>query len=103
MLESSFRLTLELRDNPLGQHFAQLDAPLIEGVDIPDRPLGENGVLVKGDEFAEDFRNTRADTSASGVPSAFTSSGVLPKASASVCAKTLAISMSWCRPRGLSV
>ena len=56
MLQSSFRLTLELRDNSLGQHLTQFDAPLIEGVNIPDRPLRENRVFVKGDEFAEDFR-----------------------------------------------
>ena len=46
---------------------------------------------------------TRWGTSQSGVPSAFTSSGVLPKASASVWAKTFAIRRSWCRPSGLSV
>src|SRR5690349_24583951 len=45
---------------------------------------------------------TRCGTSQSGVPSALTCSGVLPKASASVWAKTLARSKSWCRPRGLS-
>src|ERR1019366_2157164 len=39
--------------------------------------------------------NTRCGTSQSGVPSAFTSSAVLPNASASVCAKTFAISKSW--------
>ena len=45
---------------------------------------------------------TRWGTSQSGVPSALTCSGVLPKASASVWAKTFARSISWCRPRGLS-
>ena len=38
--------------------------------------------------------NTRCGTSHSGVPSAFTCSAVLPKARASACAKTFAISMS---------
>src|SRR5262245_52023166 len=56
MAEARLCLALEFRNNALGQHLAQLDAPLIEGVDIPDRPLRENGVFVKGDEFAEDFR-----------------------------------------------
>ncbi len=46
--------------------------------------------------------NTRCGTSASGVPSARTSSAVLPNASASVCAKTFAISRSWCSPSGFS-
>src|SRR5215470_9301354 len=44
---------------------------------------------------------TRWGTSQSCVPSAFTCSGVFPKASASVWAKTLARSMSWCRPTTL--
>ena len=36
------------------------------------------------------------------MPSARTSSAVLPKASASACAKTLAISRSWWTPSGFS-
>src|SRR6185436_2304482 len=51
--ELRLRLALELRDDPLGQHLAQLDAPLVEGVDLPDRALGEDAVLVEGDELAE--------------------------------------------------
>ena len=46
--------------------------------------------------------NVRCATCASGTPSARTSSAVLPNASASVWAKTLAISRSWCSPRGFS-
>ncbi len=42
----------------------------------------------------------RWGTSGSGTPSAATSSAVLPKASASVCAKKFAISRSWCWPSG---
>ena len=45
---------------------------------------------------------TRCGTRSSGVPSARTSSAVLPKASASVWANTLAISRSWCSPSGFS-
>src|SRR5271169_5221756 len=36
VVEGGFRRALELRDDPLGQHLAQFDAPLIEGVDLPD-------------------------------------------------------------------
>src|SRR5262245_25101774 len=56
MVEARLCLALEFRNNALGEHLAQLDAPLIEGVDMPDRPLGKNRLLVKSDEFAEDFR-----------------------------------------------
>src|SRR5215218_1124153 len=43
----------ELRDDPLGQRLAQLDAPLIERVDPPDRSLGEDAVLIERDQLAE--------------------------------------------------
>jgi len=32
-------LGLQLRNDPLGEHLAQLHSPLVEGVDPPDRPL----------------------------------------------------------------
>ena len=53
MAELRLRLALELRDDALGQHLAQLDAPLVERVDVPDGALGEHAVLVEGDELAE--------------------------------------------------
>src|SRR5712691_2490158 len=56
MTESGLRLALEFRDDALSQHFAQLDPPLIERVDVPDDPLGEDAVFVKSDELAERFR-----------------------------------------------
>ena len=56
MAEHGLHLALELRDDALGQHFAQLDPPLIERVDVPDRALGKHAVLVKRDELAEHFR-----------------------------------------------
>ena len=56
MVETRLCLALEFRDNALSQHFAQLDAPLVEGIDVPDRALSEDVVLVEGDELAEDFR-----------------------------------------------
>ena len=97
-------------NDPLGKRLAQFDAPLVEGIDLPDRALGEDAVLVERHQLAQalpgvsassrkvlDGRlpsNSRCGTSQSGVPSAFTCSAVLPKASASAWAKTLASSIS---------
>ena len=76
----------QLGGDPLGQHLAELDAPLVERVDVPDRALREDAVLVERDELAERARasagrpgacstagcprTSRCGTSASGVPSA---------------------------------
>src|SRR5438094_4296730 len=49
-------LALKLRNDALGEHFAQLDAPLIKRINVPDHALGEDTVLVKRDELAENFR-----------------------------------------------
>ena len=46
-------VALELGDDRLRQHLAELDPPLVEGVDAPDRALGEDPVLVERDEAAE--------------------------------------------------
>src|SRR5262245_64168414 len=54
--ERGLRLALQLRDDALSQHLAQLDPPLIEGVDVPDRALGEHAVLVERDELSERVR-----------------------------------------------
>ena len=56
VVELGLRLALELRDDALGQHLAQLDAPLVERVDVPDRALGEDAVLVERDQLAERLR-----------------------------------------------
>ena len=48
--------TFQLRDNAFRQYFAQLDAPLIKGINLPDRPLGEDAVLVERNQFAERLR-----------------------------------------------
>src|SRR5450755_1248960 len=40
----------------LGQRLAELHAPLIEGVDVPDRALHEHAVLVERDQRAERAR-----------------------------------------------
>src|SRR5258708_4204541 len=49
-------LALQLRDNALRQYLAQFDAPLIEGIDIPDHALGEYAVLVEGDQLSQRCR-----------------------------------------------
>src|SRR5882724_11274767 len=56
MAESGLRLALKFRDDALGQHFAQLNPPLIERIDVPDNALCEDAVLIKSDELAERFR-----------------------------------------------
>src|SRR6059058_5767544 len=56
MAERGLRLVLELRNDPLGQHLAQLDSPLIERVDVPDDALSEHAVLVERDELSERLR-----------------------------------------------
>src|SRR5438309_882251 len=38
----------QLTGDAAGQHLAQLHAPLVERVDVPDRPLGQHLVLVEG-------------------------------------------------------
>jgi hypothetical protein len=43
----------ELGQDPFGEHLAELHAPLIERVDVPDRALRENAVFVERDELAE--------------------------------------------------
>src|SRR5512139_144937 len=55
MGERRFLPALELRDDSLGQLLAQLDTPLVERVDAPNRALGKDDVLVKGDEFPKGF------------------------------------------------
>ena len=52
---------LELGDDPLRQDFAELDAPLIERVDVPDHALDEHAVLVERDQLAEHFRRQPVD------------------------------------------
>src|SRR5262245_17482077 len=37
----------------VGKDLAELDTPLVKRVDVPDRPLNENAVLVQGDQLAE--------------------------------------------------
>ena len=53
MLEVGLSVGLKLGDDALGEGFAEFDAPLVEGVDVPDHALGEDAHLVEGDEPAE--------------------------------------------------
>src|SRR5436305_948541 len=51
--ERGFVVGRELAGDLLRQHLAQFDAPLVEGVDRPDRALREDTVLVQRDERAQ--------------------------------------------------
>src|SRR5947209_112555 len=53
VLELGFRRTLKLWDDPLGESLAQLDAPLIERIDLPDRALSKDAMLVESDQLAQ--------------------------------------------------
>lgn len=48
---------LQLLLDLFGQDLAQLDTPLVEGVDVPDSPLGEGDVLVVGDQSTQSGRS----------------------------------------------
>ena len=60
MRQFQFRTTAQFRDNAAGQYFAQFDAPLVEAVDVPDRPLRKDAVLVQRDQAAECRRVRRS-------------------------------------------
>ena len=47
---------IQLRLDLLGEGFAELDAPLVEAVDVPHRALGEGAVFVVGDQGAQGSR-----------------------------------------------
>ena len=46
----------EFGDDALGEDFAEFDAPLVEGVDLPEDALGEDAHLVEGDEGCRGWR-----------------------------------------------
>src|SRR5467141_3293507 len=56
MRELRFVFVLNLRDDALRKRLAQLNAPLIEGIDVPDHALGEDGVFVQSHQLAQSFR-----------------------------------------------
>ena len=47
MLECWLAYIFKFRDRSHCQHFSQLNAPLVERIDIPNRPLGENIVFIE--------------------------------------------------------
>ena len=53
MLEVGLGVRFEFRDDALGKGLAEFDAPLVEGVDVPDHALGIDAHLVEGDEATE--------------------------------------------------
>ena len=56
LLELRFIRAFEFRGRPVRQHLGQLDAPLIERIDITDCPFSENAVLVKRDQKPQHLR-----------------------------------------------
>jgi hypothetical protein len=52
----NFARGLELGLDLLGKRLAELDTPLVEGVDVPDGTLGEGQVLVVGDQSTQSGR-----------------------------------------------
>jgi hypothetical protein len=55
VLELWRSLTFHFGNDALCQRLAQLDAPLIKRVDVPDHALREDNVFVKRDKFTENF------------------------------------------------
>ena len=56
MRERGLVRRLELGNDAARELLAELDAPLIEGVDVPDGGLREDAVLVERDQLAERLR-----------------------------------------------
>src|SRR5215475_13932670 len=54
-------LALQLGDNALCQYLAEFDAPLIEGIDVPDHALGKHAVLVESDQLSQRRRRQSVD------------------------------------------
>src|SRR3984957_5112529 len=55
MRELGFLFALKFGDDALRQDFTQLDAPLIERVDVPNYALSEYGMFVERYQFAQGF------------------------------------------------
>src|SRR6185312_861273 len=53
MGELWFARALEFGNDPLRQGLAELDAPLVKGIDLPEGALCEDAVLVKRDQLAK--------------------------------------------------
>lgn len=53
MLRSGSPADFEFGDDALGDAVAEFDAPLVEGIDVPEDALGEDAHFVGGDEASE--------------------------------------------------
>ena len=53
MPELGLFLAFQFRDDALGKHLSQLDAPLVERINLPDGALGEHAMLIKRDELPQ--------------------------------------------------
>src|SRR5207249_421589 len=62
---------LQFGHDALGELLTQLDAPLVERVDVPDRSLNKDAVLVQRDELAERFWSQPLDQECARWPVAF--------------------------------
>src|SRR3984893_17745723 len=71
MAELWLGLALELGDDALGQNLAEFDAPLIEGIDVPDGALGEHAVLVERNQLSQRRRGQSVHQNGVGRPIAF--------------------------------
>jgi len=47
MLQLRITRTFQFSSDILRQHFAELDAPLVERVDVPNYALGENNMFIE--------------------------------------------------------
>ena len=56
LTSQNLAVTLNSGNQIQGQLLAQLNAPLVEGVDTPDNTLNEGDVLVQGNQGAQDAR-----------------------------------------------
>ena len=61
MAERRFGRVFQFRNDALRQHFAQLHAPLIERVNVPDGPLRKDTVLVECNQLAKCCRRKPFD------------------------------------------
>src|SRR5208282_6578966 len=68
MFEPGLSLALEFGDDALGQDLAQLNTPLVKGIDVPYCPLGEDAVLIKRNQFTEGGRRQSVDQNDIGWP-----------------------------------
>ena len=56
MPELGLFLAFQFRDDALGKHLSQFDAPLVERINLPDDALGEHAMFIKRNEFPQRLR-----------------------------------------------